>query len=74
MAESKRTYCRLCHWKCGIVFTFKDGKVVSAQGDKDHPITKGMICRRGRLMIDHLYHPDRINYPIKRTGERGGGQ
>jgi len=53
---------------------FEDGKAVSVRGDKDHPVTRGMICSRGRLMIDHLYHPDRINYPLKRTGKRGAGQ
>lgn len=52
----------------------EDGRAVRVKGDKDHPITRGMICSRGRLMIDHLYHPDRTNYPLKRTGERGAGQ
>jgi thiosulfate reductase/polysulfide reductase chain A len=74
MTETRRTYCGLCHPRCGLVIEIEDGKAVSVKGDKDHPVTRGMICSRGRLMIDHLYHPDRINYPLKRTGERGSGQ
>jgi anaerobic selenocysteine-containing dehydrogenase len=25
-------------------------------------------------MLDHIYHPQRLNYPLKRIGERGQGQ
>jgi anaerobic selenocysteine-containing dehydrogenase len=53
---------------------FENGKAVRVKGDSDHPVTRGLICSRGRLMIDHLYHRDRINYPLKRKGERGSGQ
>ena len=74
MTETRRTYCGMCHPRCGLIMEFEDGKAVSVRGDKDHPVTRGMICSRGRLMIDHLYHPDRINYPLKRTGKRGAGQ
>jgi anaerobic selenocysteine-containing dehydrogenase len=51
----------------------ENGRAVKVKGDSDHPVTRGMICPRGRLMIDHVYHPDRINHPLKRKGERGGG-
>jgi len=74
MSEIRRTYCGLCHARCGLLLKMKDGRAVSVQGDKDHPVTRGMICSRGRLMIDHLYHPGRINYPLKRVGERGAGK
>ncbi|MFH1628188.1 MAG: molybdopterin-dependent oxidoreductase [Pseudomonadota bacterium] len=74
MTETRRTYCGLCHPRCGLLIEIEDGRAVNVKGDKDHPITRGMICSRGRLMIDHLYHPDRINYPLKRTAERGAGQ
>jgi len=74
MAETRRSYCGLCHPRCGIVLEIEKGRVVGIKGDKEHPITRGMLCSRGRLLIDHLYHPDRINTPLKRAGERGAGQ
>ena len=52
----------------------EDGKVVKVTGDPDHPLTRGDICERGRLMADHIYHPQRLNYPLKRTGEKGDGK
>lgn len=74
MTETRRTYCGLCHPRCGLLLEIENGRAVRVRGDKDHPITRGMICSRGRLMIDHLYHPDRINFPLKRKGKRGAGQ
>ncbi|MBW1803312.1 MAG: molybdopterin oxidoreductase, partial [Deltaproteobacteria bacterium] len=73
MAEIRKTYCGLCHPRCGLLMEMDNGRAVRVKGDPDHPVTRGMICPRGRLMIDHLYPPDRINYPLKRKGERGSG-
>ena len=74
MVEIRRSYCGLCHPRCGTLLHIEDGKVVKVTGDPDHPITRGAICERGRLMQDHIYHPQRLNYPLKRTGERGQGR
>ena len=74
MDEIRRSYCGLCHPYCGTLLHCKDEKVVKVTGDPDHPVTRGAICERARLMPDHLYHPDRLNYPLKRIGEKGGGQ
>ncbi|MFH1491554.1 MAG: molybdopterin-dependent oxidoreductase, partial [Pseudomonadota bacterium] len=74
MTEIRQSYCGLCHPRCGLLLEIEDGKVVKVRGDKDHPVTRGMVCSRGHLMVDHLYHPDRINHPLKRKGERGAGQ
>ncbi len=73
MGKVVRSYCGLCHPRCGILLHIKYGKVEKVTGDPDHPITRGAICERGRLMQDHIYHPQRLNYPLKRTGERGQG-
>lgn len=74
MTETRRSYCGLCHPRCGLLLEIEENRVIGVKGDKDHPVTRGMICPRGRLMVEHLYHPDRINYPLKRAGERGAGQ
>jgi anaerobic selenocysteine-containing dehydrogenase len=74
MTETRRSYCGLCHPRCGLLLEMENGKAVRVKGDPEHPITRGRICARGKLMIDHVYHPDRLNYPLKRTGERGGGR
>jgi thiosulfate reductase / polysulfide reductase chain A len=70
----RRSYCGLCHPRCGTLLHMKDGKVFEVSGDPDHPVTKGLICERGLLMPEHIHHPDRINHPVKRAGERGEGK
>jgi thiosulfate reductase/polysulfide reductase chain A len=74
MVEIRRSYCGLCHPRCGILLHIKDGTIVKVTGDPEHPVTRGAICERGRLMPDHVHHPERLNYPLKRVGEKGGGQ
>jgi thiosulfate reductase/polysulfide reductase chain A len=73
MEKTVRSYCGLCHPRCGTLLHIEGGKVVKVTGDPDHPVTRGAICERGRLMADHIYHPQRLDYPLKRTGERGQG-
>lgn len=74
MKETRRSYCGLCHARCGLVLEIENNMVVKIKGDKEHPITRGMTCPRSRLMLDHLYHPWRVNTPLKRRGERGSGE
>ena len=74
MTETRRSYCGLCHPRCGLLLEMDGEKVVGVRGDKEHPVTRGMICPRAQLMVDHLYHPERINFPLKRKGERGSGK
>jgi thiosulfate reductase/polysulfide reductase chain A len=74
MSEIRRSYCGLCHPRCGLLLELENGRIVKVKGDPDHPISRGRICQRGRLMADHVNHPDRINYPLKRKGDKAGGQ
>jgi hypothetical protein len=74
MVEIKKSYCGLCHPRCGTLLHIEDGRIVKVTGDPDHPVTRGAICERGRLMPDHVHHPQRLNHPLKRKGEKGGEQ
>jgi len=74
MSEIRRTFCGLCHPRCGARLVIKDGRAIQVEGDPDHPISRGRLCARGRLLVDHLYHPARLNYPLKRAGERGANE
>jgi len=69
-----KTVCSLCYCACGVLARVKDGKVVELKGDPDHPNNKGSLCPKGLAGIELLYHPDRLNYPLKRMGERGEGK
>ncbi len=74
MTETRRSYCGLCHPRCGLVLELENGKAVRVAGDPEHPISRGRICNRGKLMLEHVYHPARLNYVLKRKGERGAGR
>lgn len=68
-----KTVCSTCYCGCGVLAHVKEGKVVKIEGDPDHPNSKGNLCTRGKIGAELLYHADRLNYPLKRAGEKGKG-
>jgi len=66
--------CEMCFWRCGIMAEVADGKVLKIRGDPHHPFTKGKLCARGNAGTQLLYDPDRLKYPMLRTGPRGSGK
>ena len=61
------TACCLCYQSCGVEVTVEDGKVTAVKGQESHPMNKGILCAKGQAMIEHLYHPDRLKYPLKKV-------
>jgi anaerobic selenocysteine-containing dehydrogenase len=60
--------------RCGLLVQFENGRAVGVQGDPANPLNRGALCRRGQLILEHLYHPARLNSPLKRVGRRGEGK
>ncbi len=50
------------------------GKIIKFIGDRQHPLSKGYLCVKGKASVDMMEAPDRVIYPQKRIGERGSGQ
>jgi thiosulfate reductase/polysulfide reductase chain A len=72
-----RTNCRFCGYQCGLIATVEQGRVTGVAPDPvqfpfDESIQRG--CRRWRIAPEWLDHPQRINHPLKRVGERGSGE
>tara|TARA_R110001583_G_scaffold164850_1_gene317332 strand:- start:4521 stop:6656 length:2136 start_codon:yes stop_codon:yes gene_type:complete len=63
-----------CPDTCSMVFTVKDKKLISVHGNPDHPITQGGLCVKLKDYEKRHYHPDRLLYPMKRTGPKGSKQ
>ncbi len=72
--EVVHTLCEQCVWRCGVRAKVKDGRVFKLDGNPHHPHAKGKLCPRGQAGIATLYDPDRLQYPLIRAGERGGGK
>ncbi|WP_420644885.1 molybdopterin-containing oxidoreductase family protein [Candidatus Leptofilum sp.] len=63
-----------CPDTCGIVTEVENGRAVKFYADPDHPITQGWLCAKVRPYLNHVYHPDRLTYPLRRVGPKGSGQ
>ena len=56
----------MCTAHCATIATVTNGKVVRLEADPDHP-NGGVFCLKGKAAPELVYHPDRLNYPLKRT-------
>lgn len=67
------TSCLQCVAICGVIGYVEEGRIVKIEGNPYCPNNRGMICAKGQAGINQVYDPDRILYPMKRTGKRGSG-
>ena len=90
IATWKPSICPLCSAGCGVIARVMDGDAEvfrngqagvirmglakKLEGNPEDPISQGKLCARGQAAIQVTYHPDRLDKPRKRSGERGSGQ
>ena len=57
-----------------MITTVENAIAIKVQGNPDHPHTGGALCTKVSRYTERTYHPERILYPLKRTGPKGSGQ
>ncbi|MDG1728335.1 MAG: molybdopterin-dependent oxidoreductase [Algibacter sp.] len=62
-----KTTCSYCGVGCGIIVKKDNNNTVFVEGDKDHPVNKGMLCSKG-MNLHYVANDtsDRILYPEMR--------
>jgi len=70
------TICFNCEAACGLLaYVDKEtGRIKRFEGNPMHPGSRGRLCAKGPAIINQIEDPDRILYPLKRTGQRGEGK
>ncbi len=64
--------CGICPGGCGVNIELVEGRIEHITPTKGHPL--GVVCPRGVRSKDVVYSPDRLKYPLARTGAKGDGQ
>ncbi len=67
--------CYMCACRCGIKVTFEGANLRFIQGNRDHPVNRGVLCAKGSAGIMKQLSPAKLGKPLKRRAgsERGDG-
>jgi anaerobic selenocysteine-containing dehydrogenase len=52
----------------------ESGRATRLKGNPEHPVTQGFLCGKVAKYLDREYNPNRLLYPMQRTGPKGSGQ
>ncbi len=69
------TLCFNCEAACGLL-AYVDRETLEIrkfEGNPKHPASRGRNCAKGPATLNQISSPDRVLYPLRRVGERGGG-
>ncbi len=79
--EIKHEWCQMCgpaRTHCSTLCHIKDGRWTHVEGNPKAGNNYGRgsktLCAKGNAAMSVLYAPDRILYPMKRTGAKGEGK
>lgn len=75
---SRKTYFGSCPHdcpdNCAMLFDVEDGRLVKVRGNPNNSYTTDRLCVKLNDYEKHHYNPDRLLYPMRRVGEKGGNQ
>jgi len=74
MPLKRRSICSFCSSiGCRFIITVEDERPVGIEPDPEVP-HHGQGCPRWKCLTEYYYHPERLNFPLKRVGGRGEGK
>ena len=63
-----------CPSVCALeVERLPDGRLGKVRGSQRNRFTAGVICAKVARYHERYHHPDRLGFPLRRTGEKGSG-
>ncbi len=64
-----------CPSACALEVELLDENTIGrVRGDSENSYTLGVICEKVARYAERIHHPDRLLYPMKRSGPKGSGQ
>ncbi len=69
------TICFNCEAACGLLAYVDNEKktITRFEGNPAHPGSRGRNCAKGPATLNQVNDPERIRFPLRRVGPRGGG-
>lgn len=59
--QKVKSVCPYCGVGCGVVLHVENNRVLSVEGDRDHPVNKGKLCTKGASSHIPVSHEDRLS-------------
>lgn len=59
-----------CFDACKFNIYIDNNDIVKIEGDKEHPFTKGFICKKGLAHLDRLKHEERLYKPLLKVDNK----
>src|SRR6201985_2149841 len=64
-----------CPSACALDIEVLDGRSIGrVRGSKKQTYTAGVVCAKVARYAERIHHPERLMYPLRRTGPKGSGR
>ncbi len=63
-----------CADTCSALAHVEQGRLVRLEGNPDHPVTQGFLCRKLSPAPRRVVGEERLLHPLRRTGPKGSGR
>jgi anaerobic selenocysteine-containing dehydrogenase len=76
MLQERASVCTFdCPDACSLTVGVENGRIVKVRGSRALPYTAGVICNKvARDTSAFVHRPQRLLYPLRRTGPKGSGE